>query len=526
MKKTVCILLLLCLTLSLPGAYAATDAVSRLDFVTAINETMHIYAVLGNEEPFADLTVVDEAYYELTAAKRQGYLLGYPDGTARPDAAVTRAECAVALNRLLPLPETRNRLPDRAEVPLWAAGSVQAVLAAEIMTAGETGFRPADALTADELDAIVAAIRAKGLHLREDSVREIASFDGYTLTGRLSVPAGEEPIDKLVIFVHGTGPNTYEQRRQSDGYGQRFKVQDFYADRFVRDGTAYFSSNTRGVSLSDEGSGPLAPDAAIDGAAYAGYTPQNAAQDIPYIINALKAEPRLKDAKVYLLGLSEGTVIAPLSVAEYGAEADALLLCGYCNLNMKELLAYQLGGGMDFFRMTVYFDAVGEDSISKAQFEADPSGFVAALGLPFETFDADGDGALTLADYELLTDGLAETLFDAVERGDGATLGALSDAGVFPPLPPEWFAAHFELAPNEETMAEVDTPIYLFHGTYDANCPVQGVYDVQERFGELGKENLTVNLYEGYDHELNIGDWILGTGSEGLEDVFKTVEGL
>jgi alpha-beta hydrolase superfamily lysophospholipase len=526
MKKTVCILLLLCLTLALPGAYAAGDAVSRLDFVTALNETMHIYAVLGNEEPFTDLTAVGEAYYELTAAKRQGYLLGYPDGTARPDAAITRAECAVALNRLLPLPETRNRLPDRAAVPQWAAGSVQAVLAAGIMTAGETGFRPADALTADELDAIVAVIQAKNLHLREDSVREIASFDGYTLTGRLSVPAGDEPIDKLVIFVHGTGPNTYEQRRRNDAYGQRFKVQDFYADRFARDGTAYFSSNTRGVSLSDVGSGPLAPDAAIDGAAYAGYTPQNAARDIPYIIDALKAEPRLKNAKVYLLGLSEGTVIAPLSVAEYGAEADALLLCGYCNDNMMDVLRYQLGGGMDFFRMTVYFDAVGEERITRAQFEADPNGIAAALGLPFETFDADGDGALTLKDYALHTDGLADFLFDAVERGDGAALREMSDAGIFPPLPPEWFAAHFELGGNEDVMAQVDTPLYIFHGTYDANCPVQGVYDLQERFEELGKENLTVNLYEGYDHELNIGDWITGAGSEGLEDVFKTVEGL
>ena len=47
---------------------------------------------------------------------------------------------------------------------------------------------------------------------------------------------------------------------------------------------------------------------------------------------------------------------------------------------------------------------------------------------------------------------------------------------------------HRTLAPNSETLPTLDLPIHIFHGVYDGNTPVEGVYDVQSRFEALGKD--------------------------------------
>ncbi len=51
------------------------------------------------EIDFVDLPPTHWAYYTLLQANRAGLLLGYPDGTIRPDDPVTRAEVAAVLNR-------------------------------------------------------------------------------------------------------------------------------------------------------------------------------------------------------------------------------------------------------------------------------------------------------------------------------------------------------------------------------------------------------------------------------------------
>ena len=40
----------------------------------------------------------------------------------------------------------------------------------------------------------------------------IPSFDGYPLAGKLYLPRGQNP-QALVVYVNGSGPNTYENTR-------------------------------------------------------------------------------------------------------------------------------------------------------------------------------------------------------------------------------------------------------------------------------------------------------------------------
>ena len=530
-RAIICLLTALLITvLIVPQSLAAENAaVTRRDFVSAVNEAFGFYTVLGDEEKFTDIPIGSSDYLEFAAARRAGYLTGYPDGSAGPDNAVTRAEAAVMLDRIVGFP----RLPltsftAATDIPDWSFESVNAVIKSGILTPDTDGyFRPEEALSSEALSIIIDAVNTPEYVDRTGEMLEITSFDGYKITGRLTAPSGDNSIDKLVIYVHGTGPNTYLMRRQNSEAGYRFNVLAFYADKFVEDGTAFFSYSTRGVALG-ENPNPLAPDAVIDAEGYRTYTPQNVAMDLINIIDTLKEDPRLSDAKVILYGASEGTIISTLAVSEYGAEADALLHAGYCNDTMKDILEYQMGGEMSYFNYTIYFDAFGQDSISKEQFDADPNGIAAQLaaqGADFSDVDLNSDGVITLADFERMMSPLKDGLFDAIEQGDDQWI-ADNLQTMIPPLPIEWFEAHFELAANEDVMVGVDIPVLIFQGTYDANCPVQGVYDVQARFEAEGKDNLTVCIYESYDHSLNLEQWLFGKDNEAMEDIFVAIEGL
>lgn len=59
----------------------------------------HVGAV--DAKPFSDVNKNDWFYYAVAMAEDVGYMSGYPDGTFRPNATITRAECAVVLSKVL-----------------------------------------------------------------------------------------------------------------------------------------------------------------------------------------------------------------------------------------------------------------------------------------------------------------------------------------------------------------------------------------------------------------------------------------
>jgi hypothetical protein len=81
------------------------------------------------------------------------------------------------------------------------------------------------------------------LYDASSEIIEIVSFDGYTINGRLSMPEGQRDVSKLVIFINGSGANTYLNRRPG------FNFFDIFADEFQNLGIAFFSYSTRGVDL-------------------------------------------------------------------------------------------------------------------------------------------------------------------------------------------------------------------------------------------------------------------------------------
>lgn len=327
----------------------------------------------------------------------------------------------------------------------------------------------------------------------------IPSFDAYPLEGRLYLPSDQSPR-ALVIYVNGSGPNTNQNTRQLSA-DATFSYFDLVASGFSEVGAAFLSYSTRGVTASD------APPFyhTIDPQAYQTYLPEHSVQDVAAIVRTLRTDSRLHDCPIYLLGWSEGTMIAP-KVAQL-VPVDGLLLAGYVNGTMQQVLDWQQTGGSSMVTYCLYFDADGDGRVSQAEYENDRYGVRPALGLEqvaFSELDADGDGQLTASDFAALLAPSRQALYDAITHSDDAWL-----AKNYPVrLTSAWFHAHSHFTPNRDMLTELDLPIVIFQGQADANVPVQDTLDIQAQFTALGKDNLTVHLYPNTDHDLNFASYL------------------
>ena len=343
----------------------------------------------------------------------------------------------------------------------------------------------------------------------------IPSFDGYPLAGKLYLPRGQNP-QALVVYVNGSGPNTYENTRALTE-DTTFSYFDLVAQGFTGQNAAFFSYSTRGVAPGSE------PPyyCTIDPDAYQTYLPDNSVRDVAAIVTALRQDPRLSRARVYLLGWSEGTMIAPK--AAQIVPVDGLLLAGYVNGTMRETLDWQQNGGSSMVTYCLYFDTDGDGAVSRAEYEADPYGVRGALGLDqtaFPDLDVDGDGKLTAADFSLLLAPTRQTLYAAIDRGDDAWL-----AQNYPVrLTTAWFRAHDAFPPNRDMLTTLDIPITIFQGEADANVPIQDTREIQAQFAACGKTNLTVHTYPATDHDLNFSVYLsTGEWPQGWQDLFAAV---
>lgn len=357
----------------------------------------------------------------------------------------------------------------------------------------------------------------------EDAVLRFRARDGVELVGRLRMPPGKRP-EKLVVYVNGSGPNTYDDRRRL-APGVEFNYFDLFAQECVRRGMAFFSYDSRGVSASEE---PPTYEA-IDEQLYATYLPTNEIADVEVMVSGLRSRPGLERARVVLLGWSAGTAIAPRVALDAesgrGPQIDALILCGYMHRTMDLTLEWQNSGEPSAMFYRQYFDADRDGKISKAELEADPYKILPALGMEggsaFANLDLNGDGSVTAADFGAMLAPRLAAIRSAIDSGDDAWLAANYPVR----LTSAWFKDYrANMGANADILPRLGLPIHIFHGELDRNVPVQGALDAAALFAGLGKDNLTLHTFPGHDHDLNYALYPLrGQLSPALAELFETL---
>lgn len=350
---------------------------------------------------------------------------------------------------------------------------------------------------------------------------KIPLFDGETMTGKLSMPDEAEKAGEIVIYVHGTGPSTYDKRRKAGD--REFNYFDLFAREFNKRGVAFFTYNKRGVESVD--TPPLFEK--IDREKFRKVVPSIEIKDLGALIAYLRKDRRLKRAKVVLLGWSEGSVIASMVADDRKNKIDALFLAGYVHDNMKDVMKWQNLGGSAMVNIRPAFDKNKDGTISRAEYESDeprPAAFRKNRfqNTKFELLDVNKDEKLDATDFGLLNKTRYDAIFAAIERGDEDWIW-----NNYFHISMPWLKEHFALEANKDRLPRLKVPIYIFHGEDDPNCPVEGVYDLRAGFDKAGKKNLHEFVFKGHNHDLNYTEWLFKNEMpEGIKKMMETAEGL
>ena len=365
---------------------------------------------------------------------------------------------------------------------------------------------------------IVLVLYSKTALFGEEIVK-VGLSDGEIIAGRLMLPSNEDNVPLLVIFVHGTGPNTYLNKRKIGNVD--FNYFDLFAEEFNKRGIGFFTYNRRGVEIGDI---PPYYDK-IDSVKYSGYLPETEAEDIESIISQLRHDKRFLNSKIVLLGSSEGTIISSIVVDRKVEKVDALFMFGYANDNLYDIIKWQYSGHASIINLRKYFDFNKDNLISQSEYESADSGAVfgrtrVMRNVSFEALDADRDSILDYRDFATRTAPYFEYLITMIDSGNDAWIWQN-----YFRVKSKWLKEHFQLEANKTRLLRIDIPVYIFHGTEDGNVPVEGVYDIQRAFRNVGKTNLNCCIFDGHNHDLNYLDWPFEQKiSEGLNAIFNTSE--
>jgi hypothetical protein len=159
------------------GAFRPNEALTRAQATALMVRAAGLEAGDIATTTFRDVAPGHWAFQIIGAAERAGYLRGFPDGTFRPDEALTRAQAAALVMRLAGAGVPETPLPTLADLPPghWGANAIAAGLDAGLVTRRDTGrFAPNEPVTRLEM----ARALALGVTLSPDT-REVP------LTGRL-----------------------------------------------------------------------------------------------------------------------------------------------------------------------------------------------------------------------------------------------------------------------------------------------------------------------------------------------------
>lgn len=171
-----------------------------------------------------------------------------------------------------------------------------------------------------------------------------------------------------------------------------------------------------------------------------------------------------------------------------------------------------------------YFDEDSDGKISKEEYMKDPYSMAKTVlnNTPFEQIDVNNDGVIDKEDFAIILKERLESILSAIEKKDDKWL--LENYSI--PLTTEWFRQYFEIESNFETLQKLNLPIAIFHGEFDQNVDVKGVYAINEKFIELGKTNLSVKVYSELEHDIYFANIIDITQSiEPITDLVNTVKG-
>lgn len=259
-----------------------------------------------------------------------------------------------------------------------------------------------------------------GAPYRAEEVR-ITTPAGHVLAGTLTLPLNARGRLPAVVTITGSSPH---DRDNNGPFGGPYRLFRQVADTLGRRGVAVLRMDDRGIGQS---TGHLASATTAD-----------RADDIRAGIAYLRGRPEIDPARIALVGLSEGAVIAPMIAVDDPRLRGLVLMAGSASTG-RDIAAYQLRAAGA--RMQDVAPARLDSLFAERMREMDSL----AAEQPWERF---------FITYDPLT------AARRVRR----------------------------------------VPVLVMHGTTDRNVPPADAQRLAEAFRAAGNRDVTVRMFEGYNH--------------------------
>ena len=169
---------------------------------------------------FPDVSDNHWAAPQIKLLSEQGVIVGYPDGTFKPDDNVTRAEFASMAIKALGQEHTKVVQPVNfadIEPGYWAYDAIQKALYFDLVSApkGAENFRPDDSVSrAESLSVAVNALTTEQISLQKaKEVLEMAYTDANMIPEWFIIPAGKAEILGMVVVAPSADKAKMEAER-------------------------------------------------------------------------------------------------------------------------------------------------------------------------------------------------------------------------------------------------------------------------------------------------------------------------
>lgn len=353
-------------------------------------------------------------------------------------------------------------------------------------------------------------------HADAQENKHIQSFDGEIIEGRLNIPDNSFK-NKIVIDVPGSGPFTYKTKRKIGS--KVFNYHDYFADEFNKRGIAYFSYSTR---YTQPDSNPPNFDK-VDKEKFYSYTPTVKIKDLEAIIQFLRKEKRLVSCEFILIGWSSGSIIASEVADRELVTVDALFIAGAPTDDVYSTILWQHSGKSSMINMRRFFDSDNDGVIRMKEYENGHSAAKARMGgASFKQLDMNQDSLLTAEDFRIKLQPRLQQIRSAIEEKNNDWIWTnFFRVGV------PWITEHRKLEPNKTRLLRLDIPVFVFHGSDDANAPVEGILTLEKEAKDLKKSNLHIFVFQESNHSLDFPVWVLRDSiPPGLKTLFDKAEKL
>lgn len=275
------------------------------------------------------------------------------------------------------------------------------------------------------------------------------THDDVAMFGRLVLPKSNAPR-AIVISVQTAEGATVDMKR-SLGEGETFNYYDVYRRKLTEMNIGHFSYDGRGIGMGDE----LPRYEKISWDIYNTSTLDNKVKDILSAVETVRKQKGLSETPIFLLGASEGTLLAAEAASKNPKDIKGLVLYGVLVTNLRETFRYIMSEG-DFLKYRS-MDTNNDDNISAEEWDK------VVKETPFSAADKNEDGTFNVEDIKVLT----RKYLDAIDENDFEVLHAWAKKSAAVAVPDNWFKDHFQHADNWSFLCKLDIPVGCFHG---ANC--------------------------------------------------------